>query len=68
MKVVFIGDIVGGSGRRTIAAVLPTIREEHAPDLVIANVENVAGGFGPPVHARETFPESSRTAISYLVT
>jgi len=46
LKVVFIGDIVGGSGRRTIAAVLPTIREEHAPDLVIANVENAAGGFG----------------------
>jgi metallophosphoesterase (TIGR00282 family) len=46
VKLLFVGDIVGGSGRRALAAVLPRIREEHAPDFVIVNAENSAGGLG----------------------
>jgi metallophosphoesterase (TIGR00282 family) len=46
MRVLFIGDIVGGPGRRGLAAVLPRLRERLAPDLVIANGENAAGGVG----------------------
>jgi metallophosphoesterase (TIGR00282 family) len=46
VRVLFIGDIVGGPGRRGLAAVLPGLRERHAPDLVIANGENAAGGVG----------------------
>ena len=46
MRILFIGDIVGGPGRRGLARVLPGLREELEPDLVIANGENAAGGAG----------------------
>jgi len=46
MRVLFIGDVVGGPGRRGLAAAMPALRERHAPDLVIVNGENSAGGVG----------------------
>ncbi len=46
MRVLFIGDVVGGPGRRGLAAAMPGLRERHAPDLVIVNGENSAGGMG----------------------
>jgi metallophosphoesterase (TIGR00282 family) len=46
MKVLFVGDVVGGIGRRTLAALLPGIRERHAPDFIVVNGENAAGGVG----------------------
>jgi 2',3'-cyclic-nucleotide 2'-phosphodiesterase len=46
MRVLFIGDVVGGAGRRGLAAAMPELREEHRPDLVIVNGENSAGGIG----------------------
>src|SRR5690349_13096778 len=46
MRVLFIGDVVGGPGRRGLAATLPGLRGEFEPDLVIANGENAAGGVG----------------------
>jgi metallophosphoesterase (TIGR00282 family) len=46
VKVLFVGDVVGGIGRRTLAALLPGIRDEHHPDFVVVNGENSAGGVG----------------------
>lgn len=46
LKVLFIGDIVGRPGRRIIKACLQEIIRVEAIDLVIANGENSAGGFG----------------------
>ena len=46
MRILFIGDIVGGPGRRGLAKLLPALRGELEPDLVIANGENAAGGVG----------------------
>ena len=46
MKVLFIGDIVGKPGRRAVKVLLPGIVGNHGVDLVIANCENAAGGFG----------------------
>jgi 2',3'-cyclic-nucleotide 2'-phosphodiesterase len=46
MRLLFVGDVVGGVGRRAFAAVLPDLRERHAPDFVVVNGENVAGGVG----------------------
>lgn len=46
MRLIFIGDVVGQPGRRAITALLPRLRAEHKIDLVIANVENAAGGSG----------------------
>ncbi len=46
MRVLFIGDVVGKPGRRALRQWLSQLKEEFSPDLVIANVENAAGGFG----------------------
>lgn len=46
MKVLFIGDIVGKVGRIATKALLPTVVNRYKVDLVIANGENAAGGFG----------------------
>lgn len=46
MKVLFIGDIIGRAGRRAVKELTPKLVVEHSIDLVIANGENAAGGFG----------------------
>ena len=46
MRILMIGDIIGQPGRRAIRRVLPDLRQELGLDLVIANGENTAGGFG----------------------
>jgi 2',3'-cyclic-nucleotide 2'-phosphodiesterase len=54
--VLFIGDVVGSLGRRTLAALLPELRERHSPDFVVVNGENAAGGVGiTPKTADEIF-------------
>jgi len=55
LKILFIGDIFGA--RRTIVKDrLPELRKQHAVDLVIANCENAAAGFGiTPSLAEELF-------------
>ncbi len=54
MKILFIGDIFAHAGRRIVADHLADIRKTHAIDLVIANAENSAGGFGiTPLIAEE---------------
>jgi hypothetical protein len=46
VKIIFIGDVVGSIGRRTLLTVLPRLRERHAPNFVVVNGENAAGGHG----------------------
>jgi metallophosphoesterase (TIGR00282 family) len=46
VKLLFVGDVVGGIGRRTLAEVLPVLHERHRPDFVVVNGENAAGGLG----------------------
>jgi len=46
MKLLFIGDIVGRPGRDLVKQGLSAIVEHHEIDLVIANAENAAAGFG----------------------
>ena len=56
MKILFIGDIVGEPGRRAVKELLPKLRRQHEPDLVVANGENSAGGSGiTPNTAAEIF-------------
>jgi len=45
-SILFIGDVVGGLGRRTLLALLPGLRERYDPTFVVVNAENVAGGLG----------------------
>ena len=46
IKILFIGDIFGQPGRRVVSEGLPGLVAEHHPDLVVANGENAAAGFG----------------------
>lgn len=46
MKVLFLGDIVARYGREAVKIAIPILREELAPDIVIVNGENAAGGSG----------------------
>lgn len=46
MRVLFIGDVVGSPGRRGLRETMPSLRERHAPDLIVVNGENSAGGMG----------------------
>ncbi len=46
VSILFVGDVVGGLGKRTLLALLPSLRDRYAPDFVVVNGENVAGGVG----------------------
>ena len=46
MKILFIGDICGSAGRQIVKDRLPDILGQQAIELVIANCENAASGFG----------------------
>ena len=45
-NLIFVGDIVGRSGRDALAAHLPGLIARHSPELVVVNGENSAHGFG----------------------
>ena len=56
MRVLLVGDVVGRPGRRAVARVVPQVVRELEVDLVVANGENAAGGFGlTPQTAQELF-------------
>jgi len=46
MRILFIGDVVGRSGRAIVTARLPGLIADWKLDLVVVNGENAAGGFG----------------------
>jgi len=59
VRILFIGDIIGKPGRRAVQALVPGLRREHKIDLVVANGENAAAGFGiTPDTAEELFAGS----------
>jgi metallophosphoesterase (TIGR00282 family) len=61
LKVIFFGDICGEPGRRAVRQALPEILEKEKPDLVLANVENLAHGKGVTV---KTLEELIRAGIN----
>ncbi len=46
MRILYVGDVVGRSGRALVQAELPGLRERLGLDMVVVNAENAAGGFG----------------------
>ncbi len=56
IAIMFVGDVVGGIGRRTLLSVLPSLRERLSLDFVVVNGENAAGGIGiTPKNADDLF-------------
>src|SRR3954471_20629605 len=55
-SILFVGDVVARTGRQALDRALPVLREELAPDFVVINGENAAGGIGiTPKEADEFF-------------
>lgn len=46
IRILFLGDIVGSAGSAAVVRALPQLKEECRPAFTIANVENIAEGFG----------------------
>ena len=46
IKVLFLGDVYARAGKDAVRIMMPALREKYKPDVVIANAENIAGGFG----------------------
>jgi 2',3'-cyclic-nucleotide 2'-phosphodiesterase len=56
VRILFVGDIVGGIGKRALLSLLPGLRERHDLTFVVVNGENIAGGLGiTPKLADELF-------------
>lgn len=56
VSILFVGDVVGGIGRRALRGTLPVLRERYDPTFVVVNGENAAGGIGiTPKTADELF-------------
>ncbi len=62
-RILFIGDIVGKPGRVAVRELLPAIIEEDRIDLVVANCENAAAGFGV---TRDVVEELFRSHVDVL--
>jgi metallophosphoesterase (TIGR00282 family) len=61
----FLGDVVGRSGRRTVAQVVPKIRRDFNVEVVIANAENSAGGFGMTL---KSLDQMERAGVDFFTT
>ena len=63
LKILFFGDIVGKPGRRAITKLLPQLKTELRPDLIMANAENLAHGTGV---TSKTLSECQNAGIEFF--
>jgi len=63
-SILFVGDVVGRTGRQALEKLLPALREEHAPSFVVVNGENAAGGIGITPKEADAFFASGVDAIT----
>ncbi len=64
MRILFVGDVVGRSGRNVITARLPSLIRQWQLDLVVVNGENAAGGFGITETIYEELLEAGADAVT----
>jgi len=64
LRILFIGDIVGRSGRTVISERLPKLIRDWKLDLVVINGENAAGGFGITEAIYNEFLDAGADAIT----
>ena len=64
MRLLFLGDIVGRSGRKAVIDALPGLRARYALDFVAINGENAAGGFGITEAILEELIEAGADAVT----
>ncbi len=64
MRLLFLGDLVGRSGRKAAIEALPGLIEAHAIDFVVVNGENSAGGFGISESILEELLDAGADAVT----
>ena len=64
MRILFVGDVVGRSGRAAISEHLPGMIRDWALDLVVVNGENAAGGFGITEAIYQEFVDAGADAVT----
>src|SRR5271157_1335056 len=64
MRVLFVGDVVGRSGRTAVNQQVPLLRARWRLDFVIVNGENAAGGFGLTETILEEFLAAGVDAVT----
>ena len=64
MRILFVGDVVGRSGRTAISEHLPGMIRDWALDLVVVNGENAAGGFGITEAIYQEFLDAGADAVT----
>jgi metallophosphoesterase (TIGR00282 family) len=64
MRLLFVGDVVGRSGRAAITQRLPDLKRDWKLDCVIVNGENAAGGFGITEAIYNEFLDAGADVIS----
>ena len=57
MNILFLGDVMGKSGRQVLKNELPQLKRDIQIDTVIVNGENADGGFGITPKICEEFYE-----------
>jgi len=63
IKILFFGDIIGKIGRKALSKVLPQLKKKLKPDLVLANVENLAHGSGV---TKKTLEEIKKAGVDFF--
>jgi len=58
MRLLFLGDVVGRSGREAVLRHLGWLREQFAPEVIVVNGENAAGGYGITIKIAAEFYEA----------
>ena len=64
MRILFVGDVVGRSGRNAIAEYLPGMVKDWSLDFVVVNGENSAGGFGITEAIYHEFLDAGADAVT----
>jgi hypothetical protein len=64
MRILFVGDVVGRSGRTVVAERLPGLVRDWKLDFVVVNGENAAGGFGITEAIYNEFIEAGADAVT----
>ncbi|MGL4819755.1 MAG: TIGR00282 family metallophosphoesterase [Bacilli bacterium] len=64
MKILFIGDVVGSSGRQQLFQSLPVLKKQYMPDYIIVNGENAASGKGITEKIYKEFIEAGAAVVT----
>ena len=65
MNILMVGDVFGESGRAAVAKHVPALRQHHAIDFCVVNIENAANGFGvTPLIARQALEQGADVLTS----